>query len=385
MKLPTELAARWARQWENPDLREARLLDEPGAWPASLPVGRPTAAEVGERWQTTAAGLRAWREVRHGTVRWESATYRATGAPIEVPVAWELGDAADWVAASGDRRVRSEYESLRALLGETDPLFHRVLVRERSLWKSKPLDEVLRAAQLVLLLEPGCAAGQPLRSLSRRGIDSKFFERHRGLVQRLLDLRHDGEPSRQGLETFLDAARGDEHWLLLADLGGDFAGDPALPFPRLRLRSADLAARLEARALLVVENERCLHLIPNELPGVIAVLGTGDNLSWLASPRLRETRIAYWGDLDTWGLTLLARARRHAPHLVPLLMTREIFDAHADAAVTEATPASEEPPAGLTEKETAFYRHLRSLACGRLEQEFLASQIVHEAVRRWCL
>lgn len=385
MKLPADLAARWARQWENPDLREARLLDEPGAWPASLPIGRPAAADVGASWQETAARLRAWREVRHGTVRWGSATYRATGAPIEVPVAWEIGDSSEWVAASGDRRVRTEHESLRALLGDTDPLFHRALVRERSLWKSKPLDEVVQAARLALLLEPGSAAGQPLRSLSLGGIDSKFFERNRGLVQRLLDLRHDGEPSRQGLETFLDAARGDEHWLLLADLGGDFGGEPTLPFPRLRVRSLDLTARLETRSLLVVENERCLHLIPEDLPGVVAVLGTGNNLSWLASPRLRETRIAYWGDLDTWGLTLLARARGHAPHLVPLLMTRAVFDEHADAAVAEATPASDDPPAGLTEDELALYRHLLSLERGRLEQEFLAAELVRDAVRGWCL
>lgn len=379
MKLPADLAARWARQWENPDLRESRLLDEPGAWPASLPIGRPTAAEVGEQWHTTAGHLRTWREVRHGTVLWENIAFRATGAPVEIPVAWEIGDAAEWVAASGDRRVRSEYESLRRLLDGTDPLFHRALVRERSLWKTKPSDEVIQAAHLAQLLEPGCAGGQPLRAISLAGIDSKFFERHRGLVQRLLDLRHDGEPSRQGLETFLDAARDHDSWLMVADLGDG----TTLGFPRIRVRALDLAARLETRALLVVENERCLHLLPENLPGVVAILGTGNQLSWLASPRFRETRIAYWGDLDTWGLTLLARARGHAPHLVPLLMTREVFDRHADAAVAEATPASTDPPAGLNDEESALYRHLLSLDRGRLEQEFLSADLVRAAVWDW--
>lgn len=379
MKLPADLTARWSRQWENPDLREARLLDEPGAWPASLPIGRPTATEIADHWQETAARIQTWREVRQGTVRWENVVFRATGAPVEIPVAWEIGHAAEWVAASGDRRVRAEYESLRALIEGSDPLFHRVLVRERSLWKAKPTTEVIQATRLACLLEPGCAAGQPLRALSLAGIDSKFLERHRVLVQRLLDLRHDGEPSRQGLETFLDAARDHDPWLLVADLGDG----TTLGFPRVRVRAADLAARLETRALLVVENERCLHLLPENLPGGVAVLGTGNHLSWLASPRFRETRIAYWGDLDTWGLTLLARARGHAPHLVPLLMTREIFEEHPDAAVVEATPASDDPPAGLTDEETALYRHLLSRERGRLEQEFLTAEIVRPAILDW--
>lgn len=379
MKLPADLAVRWSRQWENPDLREARLLDEPGAWPVSLPIGRPTATEIADRWQETAARIQSWREVRQGRVRWESVVFRATGAPVEIPVAWEIGDAAEWGAASGDRRVRAEYESLSTLLEGADPLFHRVLVRERSLWKAKPTAEVIQATRLALLLEPGCAAGRPLRALSLAGIDSKFFERHRGLVLRLLDLRHDGEPSRQGLETFLDAARDTDHWLLVAALGEG----TSLGFPRLRVRAIDLARHLETRALLVVENERCLHLLPDDLPGVVAVLGSGNDLSWIASARLRETRIAYWGDLDTWGLTLLARARGHAPHLVPLLMTREVFEDHPDAAVAEATPASDDPPTGLTDEETALYRHLLSRERGRLEQEFLAAGLVQEEVRKF--
>lgn len=379
MKLPADLAPRWARQWENPDLRAARLLDEPDAWPASLTIGRPTTTEVVETWQETAAAIRTWRELRHGAVRWETATFRATGAPVEIPVAWEIARPVEWIAAAADRRVRAEYEALRTLLDDTDPLFHRALVRERSLWKSKAIPEVIQAARLALLLEPGAAAGQPLRSLSLAGIDSKFFERHRGLILRLLDLRHDGEPGRQGLETFLDAARGNDHWLLVADLGIE----PSLPFPRLRVRATDLASRLETDSLLVVENENCLHLLPEDLPGVIAILGTGNNLSWLGSPALRATRIAYWGDLDTWGLTLFARARSHAPHLAPVLMTREVFDLHAACAVPEAAPASGDPPPGLTPEEADLYRHLLSLERGRLEQEFLSAPHVHRTIRAW--
>ena len=54
MKSPEEIAARLARQWKNPDIREWRLLHrrsdghEPqtGPWPLILPIGKLTAVEL---------------------------------------------------------------------------------------------------------------------------------------------------------------------------------------------------------------------------------------------------------------------------------------------------------------------------------------------------
>ncbi|GAA5481310.1 DUF3322 domain-containing protein [Haloferula sargassicola] len=379
MKRPADLTPRWARQWQNPDLREARLLEE-SAWPASLPIGRPTAADISSDWQETAATIRLWRELRIGSVLWESITFRATGAPVDLPVAWQIASPDEWIAAAGDRSVRAEYEMLRTILASADPLFHNALVRERSLWKNKTPAETLQAARLAMALSPGCVEGKPLRAVSLAGIDSKFFERHRPLIARLLDLRFDGEASRHGLETFLDAARENDPWLLLADLGQP----RILPFPQLRVRGIDLATHGPgARDILIVENEACLHLLPKDLPGVMAILGTGNNLSWLAAPHFRETRIGYWGDLDTWGLTLLSRARGHAAHLTPLLMTHEVFETHSASAVAEKVLASCTSPVGLTSEETALYQHLLALPNGRLEQEFLPAARVHEAIHGW--
>lgn len=379
MKRPADLCPRWARQWQNPDLREARLLDESN-WPISLPIGKPSAAEISSNWEEIAATIRLWRDLRIGNVVWESTTFRATGAPIDLPVAWEIRSPDEWAAASHDRTVRTEYESLRSILASTDLMFHAAFVRERSLWKNKSPSETIQAASLAMLLSPGCAEGRPLRALSLAGIDSKFFERHRSLIVRLLDLRYDGEASRQGLETFLDAWRENDHWLLLADLGQPLT----LSFPRMRVRATDLAAiGIPARAILIVENESCLHLLPQVLPGVIAILGTGNNLAWLNSTWLQNVHIAYWGDLDTWGLSILSRARSHAPHLTPLLMTREVFDLNKDSAVPENTPASDISPAHLTPDEAALYHHLLTSTAGRLEQEFLPVPLVQQVVRMW--
>ena len=379
MKSPADLASRWARQWQNPDLREARLL-ESNSWPVQLSIGRPTATEVTSFWQETADCIRLWRELRIGTVKWETAVYRATGAPVEIPASWEISNPNEWVEAASDRTVHAEYQALRLILQGVDPIFQSTLIRERSLWRDRAPEEVVQASHLAMQLSPGCAGGNPLRALPIAGIDSKFFERHRSIIVRFLDLRFDGEASLQGLETFLDAWRESDHWLLLADLGKP----RTLPFPLLRVRATDLAdTGLTARALLIVENEKCLHLVPRNLPGVVAILGTGNNLPWLGSAWAQHIPVAYWGDIDTWGLTLLARARVHAPHLAPILMTDETFDTHSYLAVAENVPASADPPANLTVAEASLYRHLLSCTNGRLEQEFLPAPVVHAAIIEW--
>ena len=53
------------------------------------------------------------------------------------------------------------------------------------------------------------------------------------------------------------------------------------------------------------------------------------------------------------------------------------------SAVAEPDPAAESPPIALTEPESMLYRHLRTLERGRLEQEFLPTQLVSNAVATW--
>ncbi len=379
MKSPVELAYRLARQWENSDLREERLIGD-GDWPVRMSIGRPTAQMVAEDWQMVSHHIKHWRAVRSGQVVWESATFRATRDSISIPTFWEISGPSEWVEAAADRSVAAEYSVLTRILSSSDPLFHPLFVRQRSLWSDKPLSEILKAAELASILEPACAHGAPLRALSLAGIDSKFFERHRGLILRLLDLRFDGEASRQGLETFLDAWQELDHWLLVVDLDGGI-----FPFLEQRVRSSELLkVDLAVRHLLIVENERCLHLLPRAQPGTVVVLGAGNNLRWLEAPWVQRAKVAYWGDIDTWGLTLLANARSMIPGLTALLMTQKDFEKQAEKhAVAESVIARLSPPESLTTPEKALYDHLLTCERGRLEQEFFSREAVADSFTGW--
>ncbi|AMV34414.1 hypothetical protein VN12_19980 [Pirellula sp. SH-Sr6A] len=378
MKSPEACRRILAKQWESPTYRETRLLGGHDVWPISIPIGRPPSRWMWQELDRVKRHIDAWRNVRVGEVLWKKVRYRAAASDVEVPFSWRLHRPSEWIDAIHDRRVRDEFDAMAKWVEHSDPLFHRLLIRRRSLWTGKPEEEVIQALRVAEELTPGCAEAQPLRSLGLVGTDTKFFERHSSLIAALLDERFEGEVSRIGLEDFLGAYRESEHWLLVYDMDGGL-----LPYRRLRIRSVDLSSTpLPGDRVLLIENESCLHQLP-ACPGTIAVLGTGFDLGWTDALWLRERSVGYWGDLDTWGLAFLAKARRSLPHLQPLLMTSEVFGHFQWKAVREPVHAGIEPPVGLTELEQDLYRWLLSTDRGRLEQEFLSREVVHAAIRQW--
>ena len=375
MKSPSDLASQLAKQWHRSDLRVARLLDA-DSWPLILNIGKPTAAQVQNQTRLVQQHLEAWRamaEYRHkgqadrGTVEYDEVSYRSTAAPVRLPVRWVITSPSQWIAAANDKTVALEFRQLCELVAAVNPVYRQRLVRERSLWLGQPVPEVIQLCRLADQLEPGIADGRPLRLLSGFGVDTKLIERNITTLQKLLDERFEGAASEQGLMTFLDAATDKDHWLLVKPLA-----DGLLPFRRLRLSSTELASTLlPAQRLLIVENEQCEHLLP-ELADTIAILGAGLDLGWLSGAALDDKQLLYWGDIDSWGLLMLARARQMRPHIQAVLMDRTTFDGWAStSAVAEPVRARHEAPPGLSADEAELFDHLGTLAKGRLEQEFI--------------
>lgn len=379
MKSPTDIGCSLARQWQRSSVRLERLLD-PTSWPQRLNIGKPAARLFTDNIQAVLRHVENWRSVNVGKVDWEPVSYRAGLAPISLPMRWHLRSPSEWIAAIHDPAVSQEYAQLEYLVEQVDSAFHALLVAQRSLWLTKTPEEVVATARLATRLSPGCARGRPLRLLAEHGVDTKFFERNATLLTKLLDERFEGAASEQGLTTFLDAFEESGHWVLVIPLQPEL-----LPFKRLRLTTGELAdTPLPGSRLLVVENEQCIHLLPKILPDTLTVLGSGLDLQWLASAHLARKQIAYWGDMDTWGLLMLARARLHRPAVAALLMERALFEQHSSkSAVIEPTKALASAPPGLLADEVAFYQYLLAQERGRLEQEYLPKEQVEQAICRW--
>lgn len=387
MKSPQELAARLAQQWQSADWRERQLLGSSSAWPLLLPIGQPGAQVFMSDAAQLRSHLQQWRNVEQqglGSVQWQERRYKGSNDVIAVPTHWQLSRPSQWLAAiqqlkaPGHAQIKADYTRLGSLFAAIEHRgFLRLLVRRLTQWEHIATPDVITAAQIALQLEPGCAQGKPLRALAIQGNDSKFYERHAGLFTALLDERFNKEASRQGLTAFLGALAEDDHWLLVVPLAAGL-----LPFARQRVPASELKTTpLPGSHILLVENERSLHQLPQPLDGTIAVLGAGLNLNWLAATWLHERKVAYWGDLDTWGLAMLATARKHLPHLHALLMSQDTFDAYRHLAVIEPVHAEARP--AYPPDDAALDAYLRKQERGRLEQEFLPTDCVQQAVKSW--
>jgi hypothetical protein len=102
-------------------------------------------------------------------------------------------------------------------------------------------------------------------------------------------------------------------------------------------------------------------------------------IGWLRS----APRHLYWGDLDTHGFAILARARRRFPNTVSVLMDEDTLLAHRKLWVQEPTPCRVEGPEGLSVAELGVYEGLRANRWGdrvRLEQERIAWPAALEAI-----
>lgn len=391
MKSPQYLKQQLAKHWLNSRQRELRLLTQE-SWPLKISIGKPSASEFVNT-ASLSQHIQQWRNVNVGKVEWSDVAYRAAEKAVSLPLYWIIDSPSQWIQACDDENISAEYRHLEGIVKDIDSLFYATVIRQLKLVLAKPIEEVLTAAKLALQLAPGCAEGRPLRAISMAGIDSKFFERHRSLIVQFLDVRFDDAVSEQGLEVFLAASNEKDHWLLLIPLGQDL-----LPFEQVRVRASELLEHgLQTDNILIIENEQCAHqlptwstarsstrsIAPSDLANTIAILGAGLNLNWLRANWLTNKNIAYWGDMDSWGLKMLAQARLLQPHLKALLMSEKVFLQYQPRAVIEPTIANENTPEGLELDESEFYQLLIHCEKGRLEQEFLPKKAVEQAIFEW--
>ncbi|QET03916.1 hypothetical protein FOB72_17260 (plasmid) [Cupriavidus pauculus] len=377
MKSPVELGARLARAWQSAETRVARLLSA-DAWPIRLAIGRPDAKTFSSDTLAVKQHIELWRSVEVGVVQWETVTYRAGREPVEIPRYWEIRTPTEWVGAAADETILREFQRLGEAVQRLDADFHALVVRQRRWAVELSEEELAKVGEVALTLGRGMAAGRPIRAIAVCGIDSKFIERNRTLLCQMLDLRFDGLVSEIGLEAFLGAIDEDDRWLLVVPLTAGI-----LPFRQQRIRASELEGLPgTVKHVVIVENERALYQLPT-LPHAVAILGAGLSLNWVRDPWLDGKRVAYWGDMDTWGLTMLATVRRAIPDLASILMAKQCFDRYSELSVREPVPAGDSVPAGLTMSEAEFYQFLLLQERGRLEQEFLPSDAVHTAFWQW--
>ncbi len=240
-------------------------------------------------------------------------------------------------------------------------------------------DDWDRLLATVRWIEQRQAPGMYLRQVDAPGVDTKFIERHKGVLTELLDAQLD--PSR--VDSVAPDFAGRYGFLrrpgyVRFRVAGGYRG-----FSELSVRVDEFTAAPEGvgRAY-VIENEITYLAFP--VPDAAMVIFGGgyavpvlEPLDWLAG-----LDVGYWGDIDTHGFAILNRLRHHLPHARSMLMDGATLLDHRDHWTTESSPTAAALDR-LDGAESALYADLVSDAYApsvRLEQERISFAAVEKAV-----
>jgi hypothetical protein len=174
--------------------------------------------------------------------------------------------------------------------------------------------------------------GMYLRQVDVPGVDTKFIERHKGVLAELLDQQLESgriDPEARDFEARFRFRRKPAYVRFRCSANDSGAGESG--FSELTVRADELAAppRGITRAY-IVENEVTYLAFPLAADAML-VFGGGyavpvlELLAWLTA-----LDVVYWGDIDTHGFAILNRLRHHVPQARYILMDRATLLAHRE-------------------------------------------------------
>ncbi len=380
---PAELVTQVQRLWDRGEVLRAGIQGE-ALFPKQLRLRRPTARDLGERFDEVRRWIRALEEGsrEHGYVlEFDEVDHRQLGTN-QVPGRVLIPTEAAALRIIGKTRAAERFRALREQTVAVLP----VLADWMGARPLKVLEHEAHWDGFVLVLQ--WFARRPRSGLYRRqleieGVDTKFIETHRQVLADLLELVLPAEDLEQGSSFDRRFGLREKPALVrfrILDESQHLHGLSDLSVPATELAKLELGVE----DVIVTENEvNGLALLPR--PRTLVVFGQGYALEKLGEiPWLATRRLFYWGDIDTHGFAMLDRFRGHFPRAQSLLMDRATFLAHRPMWVTEKTPSTESLTR-LTEPENALHRELLRGTWGerlRLEQERIGFGWVREALEK---
>ena len=377
---PDALKAQLQKLWDKGALLQS-LVAEEGRFPLRLRLKKPLSDDLSGRFNE----VRSWisqlqaLEKRGYRLTWRQVRHRVIGANNLPDQVW-VDSPHQAIRILGMTGQAERYMRLRAEIVSHQPSLAgwltqyplRVITLE-PIWD--------RLLLVIRWLQDNPRPDIYLRELDLPGIDSKFMERHRGILAELLDLT-------LVPEAICREARGIQQF----NRRFGFRDKPL----RVRFRFTDVGnsdREIESREfaqlnpqvsrVFVVENEITFLTFP---PGTnsLIIFGRGYGFDMLAPALwLRHKTLYYWGDIDTHGLAILSQFRQLFPHTASFLMDAQTLLAH-HASWDKEPKQCLRTLSQLMEDEHELYRALIENQYGdmlRLEQEHISMGWINKALQ----
>lgn len=385
---PVDICNRIRREWDKGRILAA-MLDGEAVFPLRIPLKKPDTRALAEHFELArqwVAGLALMDKEKTAAgyrLEWREFTHRQLGGN-RIPVAAIIESERDGLALIGKQHDAARFRELAATIAGAFPALAPWLSRH----PLTVLDQAGNWPSLLAVLDWAArhpCSGAYLRQIDAIGVDTKFIERHKGLLGEMLDLvlppgaidtQHSGANGferRYGFKSkpvqihfrFLDQGLRIQGLSDLAVTSDEFA----------RLAPA-------VKRVFITENEINFFAFP-DVPYSLVLFGSGYGFDHLAQTEwLQSKEIFYWGDIDTHGYAILDQLRSKFPAAHSLLMDRATLLEHKNFWGSEERPTARELER-LRPDEAALYDDLRFNRIApalRLEQERIAYDSVKAAL-----
>jgi hypothetical protein len=373
---PADVRAAVRKKWDSGALL-ARFAAGQDWEPLSIPIRGPSARQIGEHLAEVRQWAAEWAEAAHGPLRveYKQVGGRHFGANKIPGRAWLDGYDEAWALLKVGTDVR-RLTGLIEATGGTRLVSWLTGHPMRALRLADAWDKLLGTVQWI---EQRQAPGMYLRQVDVPGVDTKFIERHKGVLSELLDAQLDPSRVSAGAPDFaLRYGFLRRPGYVRSRVAAGFRG-----FSELSVRADEFTTAPDgiSRAY-VIENEITYLAFPVPAAAMV-IFGGGyavqvlEPLGWLAG-----LDVIYWGDIDTHGFAILNRLRHHLPRARSMLMDRATLLAHREHWATEPAPTAAALDR-LDAAESALYADLISNAYApsvRLEQERISFSAIDKAV-----
>jgi hypothetical protein len=374
---PADVRAAIRKKWDSGVLlgRFAARQD----WASlSIPIRGPSARQIGEHLAEVREWASEWAAVGAGgplRVEYKQVGGRQFGANSIPARAWLDSYDDAWALL----RVGAEVRRLTGLIEAARGTRLVPWLTDHPMRALRLADDWDRLLAIVRWIELRQAPSMYLRQVDAPGVDTKFIERHKGVLAELLDAQLDSSRMVADVSDFA------ERYGFLRRPGyvrfrvaGRFRG-----FSELTVRADEFTAPPEGITRAYVLENEITYLafpVPSE---TIVILGGGyavpvlELLGWLVG-----LDVVYWGDIDTHGFAILNRLRHHVPQARSMLMDRVTLLGHRDRWVTEPSPTAVTLDR-LDPAESALYADLISGSYApfvRLEQERISFSAIEKAL-----
>lgn len=356
------------------------MVEHDDFYPRRLTLKTPSSKELLESFNEARKWIASLNKTAGIRIEMKTIRHQVLGENNVPKSAW-LDNLQDAVNIIGKQLERRQFAELIALTSKR----HQSLLP----WlKSQPLqalslaEEWSRLLAVIDWLKAHPKPGIYLRQADISGVDTKFVERHRGVLISLLDLSLSADSFDQDARGvsqfearygFLQKPVKVRFRILDPDirlLPGD-SQDITLTREGFHDLGMDSRIREGIEKIFITENETNFLAFPTIKQSMV-LFGAGYGFEALSGiPWLAQPRVYYWGDIDTHGFAILNQMRAYLPHAQSLLMDEATLRAYEAFWEEERSPESRDLDR-LTPEELQLYNCLRDNRIEknlRLEQE----------------